>query len=66
MADAHVLDHAPAKWGDAFLGHAILLSEARLLTLDLQTRRARPVTALPTMTTTSRRDVRHRANGLVH
>src|ERR1700730_9000165 len=32
MADAHVLDHAPAKWGDAFLGHAILLSEARLLT----------------------------------
>jgi hypothetical protein len=32
MADAHVLDHAPAKWGDTFLGHAILLSEARLLT----------------------------------
>ena len=32
MADAHVLDHAPTKWGDAFLGHAILLSEARLLT----------------------------------
>jgi hypothetical protein len=31
MADAHVLDHAPAKWGDTFLGHAILLSEARLL-----------------------------------
>jgi hypothetical protein len=32
MADAHVLDYAPANRGDAFLGHAMLLSEARLLT----------------------------------
>src|SRR3984893_4157245 len=31
-ADGHVPDHAPAKRGDALLGHAILLSEARLLT----------------------------------
>src|SRR3979409_1355899 len=46
MADAHVLDHAPAKWGDAFLGYAILLSEARLLTLALQTGGTRPCTAL--------------------
>ncbi|HWX13620.1 MAG TPA: hypothetical protein VNY06_01870, partial [Methylocella sp.] len=46
-------------------GHAILLSEARLLTLDLQTGRARPVTALPTMIPTSRREVCYRASGLV-
>ena len=32
MPDGHVLDHAAAKRGDAFLGHAMLLSEAGLLT----------------------------------
>jgi hypothetical protein len=65
MADAHVLDHAPAKWRDAFLGHAILLSEARLLTPRSSDRTLPPVTALPTMTPTSRREVRYRASGLV-
>src|ERR1700730_10210265 len=32
MADAHVLDPAPASWCEAFIGHAIVLSEAKLLT----------------------------------
>src|ERR1700720_4534489 len=56
MADAHVLDHAPAKWGDAFLGHAILLSEARLLTPRSSDRTLPPRYRTPTMTPPSRRE----------
>ena len=32
IADDHVLDHVPATWARARLGHAILLTEARLPT----------------------------------
>src|SRR5207344_1875151 len=43
IADRHVFNHAPPQRADALIGHGILLSEPRLLTLDLQTGRRVPL-----------------------
>src|SRR5438132_4591202 len=43
MTQRHVFDHALSQRGDALIGHGILLSEPRLLTLDLQTGRTVPL-----------------------